>query len=861
MLPSPSTIDFCNKITLIPIFPATFKSVETLKPRFRHRLRIRSRSNVSLNANQNPLRQTSISEETGTKPTVMIDSLRVLGWNKLCDVVSSFARTSLGCEATKEQLWSLDQTYEESLRLLKETNAAVEIHKFNNVILDLGGVDSLLVISAIQNARRGFPVNGKEAISIASMLQYADTLQVSLKAALKENSDMYTRFMPLIERISAWSINRSLVKLIVQVVDEDGTVKDSAIPKLKQARRRVQELEKRLYQLMNNLVDTQLKTTPTGGWEVSNIDGRWCIRSGTDDLTGFNGLLLSSGSNVGNIFEPISSVPLNDELQEAMVLVAEAEAEVLFELTTKMQMDLEDLQKLLKDIIELDVVNARASYSLSFGGVCPELLPADDNISSLSAEAQAYIFSYISHKEWNLYLPKAYHPLLLQQYRQKLKKAREDIANARAEIRRRRSNEVTIRQKEATDIDLPMLQLKVTELEEAHPVPVDFFIDKKTRVLLITGPNAGGKTIGLKTVGLASMMAKSGLYVLCSESARIPWFDSVFADIGDEQSLSQSLSTFSGHLKKISNIRARSSSQSLVLLDEIGAGTNPLEGAALGMSVLESFAEAGALLTIATTHHGELKTLKYSNAAFENACMEFDEVNLKPTYKILWGIPAKSGAVMSISGRSNAINIAERLGLPNKIIDSARELYGTTSSEIDEIIADMEKFKLETVEKVREAAHYLKVSKDLHQKLLLTQRKLNEYSSKLRYTKMQQISEAASMACLVLHKKKQQYRTTAIQSSKNLQRDNSQSIDLSKSQQNSSSDDKVFAQKANTPAVKETKKPSSGIMKVPPKVGDEVHVSSLGMKARILKIEPYKDEIVVQAGNLKLKLKAADIRS
>ncbi|MQL41472.1 endonuclease MutS2, partial [Escherichia coli] len=131
--------------------------------------------------------------------------------------------------------------------------------------------------------------------------------------------------------------------------------------------------------------------------------------------------------------------------------------------------------------------------------------------------------------------------------------------------------------------------------------------------IVITGPNTGGKTICLKTVGLAAMMAKSGLYVLASESVQTPWFDSVFADIGDEQSLSQSLSTFSGHLKQISNIRLKSTSQSLVLLDEVGSGTNPLEGAALGMSLLESFAQDGCLLTIATTHHGELKTLKYSN--------------------------------------------------------------------------------------------------------------------------------------------------------------------------------------------------------------------------------------------------------
>ncbi|KAL3630662.1 hypothetical protein CASFOL_023646 [Castilleja foliolosa] len=206
------------------------------------------------------------------------------------------------------------------------------------------------------------------------------------------------------------------------------------------------------------------------------------------------------------------------------------------------------------------------------------------------------------------------------------------------------------------------------------------------------------------------------LYVLASEPARIPWFDYVLADIGDEQSLSQSLSTFSGHLKQISEIKSLSTSLSLVLLDEVGAGTNPLEGASMGKSLLESFADAGVLLTIATTHHGELKALKYSNNAFENACVEFDEVKLKPTYRILWGVPgcvklsifSTSNKFCLILGRSNAINIAERLGLPVEILDNARELYGAASAEINEVIVDMERFKQDYHKRVHETQHHLR---------------------------------------------------------------------------------------------------------------------------------------------------------
>ncbi|XP_021274369.1 uncharacterized protein LOC110409354 isoform X2 [Herrania umbratica] len=609
---------------------------------------------------------------------VKYDSLRVLEWDKLCNSVASFARTSLGRQATKAKLWSLDQTFQESLKLLQETNAAILMHNHGSFNLDLTSVDLALVESAIKHARRGLPIDANEAMALVSLLQFIETLQLNLKAAIKEDSDWYKQFIPLSEMITQLVVNRSIIKLIQQVIDEDGTVKDSASSALKKARDQVRMLERKLHHLVENLIRNDTKEASL--LEASIIDGRWCIRSGTDQLMSFKGLLLSSGSGLGSIIEPLAAVPLNDELQQARALVEKAEADVLLMVTEKIQMDLDDIEKILRSAIRLDIIYARATYSLSFGGTYPNIFLPDDIDGPLMAESYRSKDNTLqasnSNKEWILYLPKAYHPLLLQQHRQKLHMARKDVRNATAEIRRRKLQGENMAVKGEADIDLSSLEMQVRALEEAPPVPTDFFIAQKTRVLVITGPNTGGKTICLKTVGLAAIMAKSGLHVLSSESAKIPWFDSVFADIGDEQSLSQSLSTFSGHLKQISEIRSQSTSQSLVLLDEVGAGTNPLEGAALGMSLLESFAETGALLTIATTHHGELKTLKYSNDAFENACMEFDDENLKPTYKILWGVP----------GRSNAINIAERLGVPSIVVDNARELYGAASAEIDEAV-------------------------------------------------------------------------------------------------------------------------------------------------------------------------------
>nr|GLL28285.1 uncharacterized protein LOC109194106 isoform X1 [Ipomoea trifida] len=780
------------------------------------------------------------------QPSVVLDSLRILEWDKVCDAVASFAGTSLGKEATKEQLWNLSRTYEDSLTLLQETTAALEMHKYG-AMMEFTGIDIELVKFAIQCARRDSPVSGSEAIALAALLQFAEGLQSNVKSAIKQDADWYQRFMPLTEVIVELEISRSLVGFIQQLVDEDGSVKDSASSTLRQSRDQVRFLERKLYQLMEALIRNE--TRETSSLEVSTVDGRWCIRSGSAQRMGFEGLLLSSGSGMGSIIEPLPAVALNDELQQARASVAKAEADVLFKITKKMQEDLHDIENVFSIIVGIDAINARAQYSLSLGGAYPDLFLPQDKGTSVAADAMLEDGTSItSQGKWTLYLPKAYHPLLLQKHRQNLQKAMKDVRNATAEIRRRKQQGGVTR--EESNLDISSLEMEVAKVKQAPPVPVDIFIAQNTKVLVITGPNTGGKTICLKTVGLAAVMAKSGLYVLSSEPVKIPWFDYVLADIGDEQSLSQSLSTFSGHLKQISKIQSCSTNMSLVLLDEVGAGTNPLEGAALGMSLLESFAEAGTLLTIATTHHGELKTLKYSNEAFENACMEFDEVKLKPTYKILWGVP----------GRSNAINIAERLGIPKVILDNARELYGVANAEINEVILDMEKFKQKFHEQIHEAQHYLKVSRELHKKLLVTRKRITEHGIEQRYRKMEEMSRVAAAARSALHRRARQFRASPRQPSETNSNNGQYTSALESDNTNKTLEIETCEATTAESAVDNLKPRVSAQKRAGlPNVGDAVHIVSLGRKAVVLKVDSSRDEIVVQAGNLKLKLKASDV--
>ncbi|MFQ3536851.1 MAG: endonuclease MutS2 [Aggregatilineales bacterium] len=229
-------------------------------------------------------------------------------------------------------------------------------------------------------------------------------------------------------------------------------------------------------------------------------------------------------------------------------------------------------------------------------------------------------------------------------------------------------------------------------LDPEKVVPIDLILDEKTYILVITGPNTGGKTVALKTVGLLAMMAQCGLHIPTNPGAELSVFEGIFADIGDEQSIEQSLSTFSAHMTNTIRILERATPRSLVILDELGAGTDPSEGSALARAILLHLLERG-ITTLVTTHHPELKVFSQQQAGVRNASVEFDLQTLRPTYRLIVGLP----------GRSNALAIATRLGLPASIIEMARSLIGVEELITDDLLNELQQTREET-RLAREAA-------------------------------------------------------------------------------------------------------------------------------------------------------------
>ena len=366
-------------------------------------------------------------------------------------------------------------------------------------------------------------------------------------------------------------------------------------------------------------------------------------------------------------------------------------------------------------------------------------------------------------------------------------------------------------------------------IDSSTVVPITINIGKDYSLLIITGPNTGGKTVSLKTVGLIEAMACSGLNIPADEKSSIYVFDEIFADIGDDQSIADSLSTFSSHMKNISNIVNNATSESLILVDELGSGTDPLEGANLAMSILEYFKNKN-ILTLATTHYQELKKYALATDGVQNASVEFDIEKLKPTYKLLIGIP----------GKSNAFAISEKLGLKKEIIDYATSLLEKNDIDFESLLKSIYDDKLK-IEKEKE-----QIEKNLHQVELL-KNNLQRDDSKIREQEKEIINKAKLEARQILLDAKDD-ATSMISKMKEISESSSELKELNNMRNSLNNSIKNISLSGND-ELNVTPLDESEIV-----VGAKVFVSTLGQNGIVLSKISKSKEVQVQIGLIKTNI-------
>jgi DNA mismatch repair protein MutS2 len=611
-----------------------------------------------------------------------------------------------------------------------------------------------------------------ERSAIGGILSAQELLDIASTLAgmryLRRLIDANEELVTLSELVADVRTYPEIEQEIHHCIDDRAEITDRANPKLAGIRSEIKNLRSRIYTVLQGIM--QRNSTAIQEAVITQRGDRFVLSVKPGQKETIKGIVHDVSSTGSTYYiEPNVIIHLGNQLRQKERQEQREEEIILKGLSDKVAGVQEDLERVLIAATILDLATARARYGLWLEANPPRFIDPEQEDTTLR---------------------RLRHPLLVWQQQHE---------------------------------------------QGTAVVPIDVLVKPETKVVAITGPNTGGKTVTLKTMGLAALMAKAGMFVPAQVPVELPWFDVVLADIGDEQSLQQSLSTFSGHIRRISRIIQAlqgNNGNSLILLDEVGAGTDPAEGSALAIALLKYLAEHG-LLTIATTHYGELKALKYQDARFENASVEFDDSTLQPTYRLLWGIP----------GRSNALTIAQRLGLNTEIIQEAQSLVGTGSAEdVNQVIAALEAQRREQEAKANEAGKLLEQTERFYAEVSAKASLLQEREQSLKVYQEQAVQDAIAQAkkevASVIRRLQQGEQT------------------MQKTQQATEALDLITSQELAKTQTPQAAKPS-----YKPKVGEKIRIPRLNQTAEVLSIDEETEQLTVRFGMMKMNVAMLEIES
>ncbi len=591
----------------------------------------------------------------------------------------------------------------------------------------------------------------------AELLDIRDT--IARGTAIRRRLYSLRRLFPTLAEI-AQEIEEcsALLGEIRRSINDRGKVMDGASPALARIRRELHQVHERLLSKMERIASSPENAPFLQEPMVTQRSGRYVVPLKADFKRRIPGVVHDQSASGATLFvEPLATLELNNQWRELQLAEEKEKGRILRGLTVRVAEEIPAIEGTLKALAWLDLALAKGRYSASLSCVEPRFTPFRSPKGDFL------------HPGSTLRLIQARHPLLPPE----------------------------------------------------EVVPIDIHISDDFFILVITGPNTGGKTVSLKTVGLVALMAQSGLHIPAQE-AELSIFEGVYADIGDEQSIEQSLSTFSSHLTNIVTILGRADERCLVLLDELGAGTDPVEGSALARAILDHLRHR-KITSFVATHYSELKSYAHITPGVENASVEFDLETLAPTYVMSIGLP----------GRSNALAIATRLGLEEGVVREARRLISREDLEVEGYLTDIRRARQEALA----AAEAAKAAREEAER---KERELAEELKVLEASRREVINEARKQARRELREVREEIRHLVAEAKKR-----SMSVEV----------------EAKLTELEEKLQPFPPVKKGAPlgelKVGESVWVEGLGKKGEVVGLEG--DQVEVQVGPFRVKANIEDL--